>query len=145
MSMHMQGVEGESVKLSRAVAQHSICRINLDMMQSFDNGRVAFINLTSAYVINSRSVQPLASRDSGTIEQVFGCDLMKSILFYPFHPPCVCPHWYLTSVALSLQVFLVTVWYWELYMIPFFLVLLISWNYLQLRRGRFSQDLVSPD
>ncbi|TKS69726.1 Multiple C2 and transmembrane domain-containing protein 2 [Collichthys lucidus] len=46
---------------------------------------------------------------------------------------------------LAFLVFLVTVWYWELYMLPFFLVLLISWNYLQLRRGRFSQDLDSMD
>uniref|UniRef100_A0A671TH80 Multiple C2 and transmembrane domain-containing protein 2-like n=1 Tax=Sparus aurata TaxID=8175 RepID=A0A671TH80_SPAAU len=41
---------------------------------------------------------------------------------------------------LAFLVFMVTVWYWEFYMLPFFLVLLISWNYFQIRRGRVSQD-----
>lgn len=50
-----------------------------------------------------------------------------------------------TVVAFCLQVFMVTVWYWEFYMLPFFLVLLISWNYLQIRSGRVSQDVVSPE
>ncbi len=78
----MQGVEGESVQLSRAVALHSVCRITVFWKQGFDTGRVAFISLTSACVINNRSDQPLAGGDSGTIENVFGCDLMKSSLFY---------------------------------------------------------------
>uniref|UniRef100_A0A8C4NM49 C2 domain-containing protein n=1 Tax=Dicentrarchus labrax TaxID=13489 RepID=A0A8C4NM49_DICLA len=46
---------------------------------------------------------------------------------------------------LAFLVFLVTVWYWQFYMLPFFLALLISWNYLQIRSGRVSQDLVSPE
>ncbi|XP_072237123.1 multiple C2 and transmembrane domain-containing protein 2-like isoform X3 [Leuresthes tenuis] len=46
---------------------------------------------------------------------------------------------------LAFLIFLVTVWYWEFYMLPFFLVLLISWNYLQIRSGRVSQDLDSMD
>lgn len=44
-----------------------------------------------------------------------------------------------------LQVFLVTVWHWEFYMLPFSLALLILWNYLQIRSGRVSQDLVSGE
>uniref|UniRef100_A0A8D0A6G6 Multiple C2 and transmembrane domain-containing protein 2-like n=1 Tax=Sander lucioperca TaxID=283035 RepID=A0A8D0A6G6_SANLU len=46
---------------------------------------------------------------------------------------------------LAFLVFLVTVWNWEFYMLPLFLVLLISWNYLQIQSGRVSQDLVSPE
>uniref|UniRef100_UPI0037E9954D multiple C2 and transmembrane domain-containing protein 2-like isoform X1 n=1 Tax=Semicossyphus pulcher TaxID=241346 RepID=UPI0037E9954D len=46
---------------------------------------------------------------------------------------------------LAFLVFVVTVWYWEFYMLPFFLVLLISWNYLQIRSGRVSQDVVNMD
>uniref|UniRef100_A0AAQ5YBJ4 C2 domain-containing protein n=1 Tax=Amphiprion ocellaris TaxID=80972 RepID=A0AAQ5YBJ4_AMPOC len=41
---------------------------------------------------------------------------------------------------LAFLIFVVTVWYWEFYMLPFFLVLLISWNYLQIRSGHVSQD-----
>ncbi|KAM8763148.1 multiple C2 and transmembrane domain-containing protein 2 isoform 2-T2 [Acanthopagrus schlegelii] len=46
---------------------------------------------------------------------------------------------------LAFLVFMVTVWYWEFYMLPFFLVLLISWNYLQIRSGRVSQDVANMD
>ncbi|XP_051235108.1 multiple C2 and transmembrane domain-containing protein 2 isoform X2 [Dicentrarchus labrax] len=46
---------------------------------------------------------------------------------------------------LAFLVFLVTVWYWQFYMLPFFLALLISWNYLQIRSGRVSQDLDNMD
>lgn len=46
---------------------------------------------------------------------------------------------------LAFLVFVVTVWYWEFYMLPFFLVLLISWKYLQIRSGRVTQDLDSVD
>uniref|UniRef100_A0A7N6F7S8 C2 domain-containing protein n=1 Tax=Anabas testudineus TaxID=64144 RepID=A0A7N6F7S8_ANATE len=46
---------------------------------------------------------------------------------------------------LAFLVFVVTVWYWEFYMLPFFLVLLISRNYFQIRSGRVSQDQVSPE
>ncbi|XP_070769206.1 multiple C2 and transmembrane domain-containing protein 2-like [Enoplosus armatus] len=46
---------------------------------------------------------------------------------------------------LAFLVFMVTVWYWEFYMLPFFLVLLIMWNYLQIRSGRVSQDLDNMD
>uniref|UniRef100_A0A3P8RPI8 Multiple C2 domains, transmembrane 2b n=1 Tax=Amphiprion percula TaxID=161767 RepID=A0A3P8RPI8_AMPPE len=46
---------------------------------------------------------------------------------------------------LAFLIFVVTVWYWEFYMLPFFLVLLISWNYLQIRSGHVSQDVDSMD
>ncbi|XP_028257588.1 multiple C2 and transmembrane domain-containing protein 2 isoform X2 [Parambassis ranga] len=46
---------------------------------------------------------------------------------------------------LAFLVFVVTVWYWEFYMLPFYLVLLISWNYFQIRSGRVSQVVDSMD
>ncbi|XP_054916030.1 multiple C2 and transmembrane domain-containing protein 2 isoform X2 [Poeciliopsis prolifica] len=46
---------------------------------------------------------------------------------------------------LAFLIFLVTVWYWDFYMLPCFLVLLITWNYFQVRSGRVSQDLDSMD
>ncbi|KAI4830775.1 hypothetical protein KUCAC02_002388 [Chaenocephalus aceratus] len=41
---------------------------------------------------------------------------------------------------IAFLVFLVTVWNWEFYMLPLFLVLLIAWNYIQIRSGRVAQD-----
>ncbi|XP_040912784.1 multiple C2 and transmembrane domain-containing protein 2-like isoform X2 [Toxotes jaculatrix] len=46
---------------------------------------------------------------------------------------------------LAFLVFVVTVWYWEFYMLPLFVVLLMLRNYLQLRSGRVSQDLDNMD
>ncbi|KAF0043554.1 hypothetical protein F2P81_004891 [Scophthalmus maximus] len=46
---------------------------------------------------------------------------------------------------LAFLVFVVTVWYWEFYMLPFFLVLLILRNYLWVRSGQVSQDLDNMD
>ncbi|XP_023188110.1 multiple C2 and transmembrane domain-containing protein 2-like isoform X1 [Xiphophorus maculatus] len=46
---------------------------------------------------------------------------------------------------LAFLIFLVTVWYWDIYMLPCFLVLLITWNYFQVRSGRLSQDVDSMD
>ncbi|KAF7652746.1 hypothetical protein LDENG_00092730 [Lucifuga dentata] len=46
---------------------------------------------------------------------------------------------------LAFLVFVVTVWFFEVYMLPFFLVLLISWKYVQICSGRISQDLDSMD
>ncbi|KAM3877092.1 multiple C2 and transmembrane domain-containing protein 2-like [Diretmus argenteus] len=46
---------------------------------------------------------------------------------------------------LAFLVFVMTVWYWEFYMLPLFLVLLISWNYLQIASGRDCQDLDNMD
>ncbi|TKS73404.1 Multiple C2 and transmembrane domain-containing protein 2 [Collichthys lucidus] len=42
-------------------------------------------------------------------------------------------------------IFLVTVWHWELFMLPLFLLLLIGWQYFQLTAGKASsnQDLVN--
>ncbi|XP_029937579.1 multiple C2 and transmembrane domain-containing protein 2-like isoform X2 [Myripristis murdjan] len=46
---------------------------------------------------------------------------------------------------LAFLVFVLTVWFWQFYMLPLFLVLLLSWNYLQLSSGRLSQDLDNMD
>ncbi|XP_015230654.1 PREDICTED: multiple C2 and transmembrane domain-containing protein 2-like isoform X1 [Cyprinodon variegatus] len=46
---------------------------------------------------------------------------------------------------LAFLIFLLTVWYWDFYMLPFFLVLLITWNYFQVRSGRVSQDVDNMD
>nr|XP_019935884.1 PREDICTED: multiple C2 and transmembrane domain-containing protein 2-like isoform X2 [Paralichthys olivaceus] len=46
---------------------------------------------------------------------------------------------------LAFLVFVVTVWYWEIYMLPFFLVLLIFRNYLRIRSGHVSHDLDNMD
>lgn len=131
-----------------ATRRWNVRRDTVRRKQGFDSGRVAFISLTSAYVFSSRSDHPLVSWDSGTTENVFGCDWMKSILFYPStrHPPLCLPSLMSDLCAPPrLQVFMVTVWYWEFYMLPLFLVLLISWNYLQIHYGRVNQDLVSPE
>ncbi|KAA0722887.1 Multiple C2 and transmembrane domain-containing protein 2 [Triplophysa tibetana] len=42
---------------------------------------------------------------------------------------------------IAFLVFILTVWYWEFYMLPLFLVLLIAWNYLQIASERVSRDL----
>ncbi|KAG5270040.1 hypothetical protein AALO_G00187960 [Alosa alosa] len=46
---------------------------------------------------------------------------------------------------IAFMVFLLTVWYWEFYMLPFYLVLLIVRNYLQIASERASQDMDSMD
>ncbi|XP_058485330.1 multiple C2 and transmembrane domain-containing protein 2-like isoform X2 [Solea solea] len=46
---------------------------------------------------------------------------------------------------LAFLIFLVTVWYWEFYMLPFFLVLLIVRNYIRINSGQVSQDLDNMD
>lgn len=45
------------------------------------------------------------------------------------------------------QIFLVTVWHCELFMLPLFLLLLIGWNYFQIAAGKANsnQDLVSDE
>ncbi|MEQ2276768.1 hypothetical protein XENORESO_008612 [Xenotaenia resolanae] len=47
--------------------------------------------------------------------------------------------------VLSPQIFLVTVWHWELFMLPLFLLLLIGYNYIQFSRDKasYNQDLVN--
>uniref|UniRef100_A0A8C6WW79 Multiple C2 domains, transmembrane 2a n=1 Tax=Neogobius melanostomus TaxID=47308 RepID=A0A8C6WW79_9GOBI len=46
---------------------------------------------------------------------------------------------------IAFLIFLVTVWHWELFMLPLFLLVLIGWNYFQLGVGKTAsnQDLVS--
>ncbi|KPP77088.1 hypothetical protein Z043_103516 [Scleropages formosus] len=38
------------------------------------------------------------------------------------------------------QIFLFTVWHWELFMLPLFLLLLIAWNYFQVASGKVSYN-----
>ncbi|XP_028286013.1 multiple C2 and transmembrane domain-containing protein 2 isoform X2 [Parambassis ranga] len=57
-----------------------------------------------------------------------------------------CFQWESTQRSLiAFLIFLVTVWHWELFMLPLFLLLLIGWNYFQLTSGKASsnQDLVN--
>ncbi|XP_041651749.1 multiple C2 and transmembrane domain-containing protein 2 [Cheilinus undulatus] len=57
-----------------------------------------------------------------------------------------CFQWESTQRSLiAFLIFLVTVWHWELFMLPLFLLLLIGWQYFQLSTGKASsnQDLVN--
>ncbi|XP_026220935.1 multiple C2 and transmembrane domain-containing protein 2 isoform X2 [Anabas testudineus] len=57
-----------------------------------------------------------------------------------------CFQWESTQRSLiAFLIFLVTVWHWELFMLPLFLLLLIGWNYFQLNAGKANsnQDLVN--
>ncbi|XP_019118533.2 multiple C2 and transmembrane domain-containing protein 2 isoform X1 [Larimichthys crocea] len=57
-----------------------------------------------------------------------------------------CFQWESTQRSLiAFLIFLVTVWHWELFMLPLFLLLLIGWQYFQLTAGKASsnQDLVN--
>ncbi|KAM8891283.1 multiple C2 and transmembrane domain-containing protein 2 isoform 2-T3 [Spinachia spinachia] len=57
-----------------------------------------------------------------------------------------CFQWESTQRSLiAFLIFLVTVWHWELFMLPLFLLLLIGWHYFQLTSGTTSsnQDLVN--
>ncbi|TRY86721.1 hypothetical protein DNTS_031469 [Danionella cerebrum] len=42
----------------------------------------------------------------------------------------------------AFMIFMLTVWYWDFYMLPMFMVLLIVWNYLQIASERATRDLV---
>ncbi|XP_042583140.1 multiple C2 and transmembrane domain-containing protein 2-like isoform X1 [Cyprinus carpio] len=42
---------------------------------------------------------------------------------------------------IAFLVFVLTVWYWDFYMLPMFMVLLIVWNYLQIASERVTRDL----
>ncbi|XP_044000185.1 multiple C2 and transmembrane domain-containing protein 2-like isoform X1 [Gambusia affinis] len=46
---------------------------------------------------------------------------------------------------LAFLIFLVTVWFGDIYLLPCFLVLLITWNYFQVRSGQLNQDVDSMD
>lgn len=57
-----------------------------------------------------------------------------------------CFQWESTQRSLiAFLIFLVTVWHWELFMLPLFLLLLIGWHYFQNAAGKASsnQDLVN--
>ncbi|XP_037538806.1 multiple C2 and transmembrane domain-containing protein 2 [Nematolebias whitei] len=57
-----------------------------------------------------------------------------------------CFQWESTQRSLiAFLIFLVSVWHWELFMLPLFLLLLIGWNYIQLCTEKYSsnQDLVN--
>ncbi|KAG7275820.1 hypothetical protein CRUP_016760, partial [Coryphaenoides rupestris] len=47
--------------------------------------------------------------------------------------------------ALLRAVFLLTVWFWDLYMLPLILVGLFSWNYFRVASGHVAQDLNNMD
>ncbi|KAG1959470.1 multiple C2 and transmembrane domain-containing protein [Pimephales promelas] len=42
---------------------------------------------------------------------------------------------------IAFMFFVLTVWYWDFYMLPMFMVLLIIWNYLQIASERVTRDL----
>ncbi|XP_051512806.1 multiple C2 and transmembrane domain-containing protein 2-like [Myxocyprinus asiaticus] len=57
-----------------------------------------------------------------------------------------CFHWENTQRSITaFLIFVVTVWLWELFMLPLFLLLLIGWNYFHITPGMasYSQDLES--
>ncbi|XP_055086864.1 multiple C2 and transmembrane domain-containing protein 2 isoform X2 [Periophthalmus magnuspinnatus] len=57
-----------------------------------------------------------------------------------------CFQWENTQRSLvAFLLFIVVVWNWEFYMLPLFLVGLISWKYMQIRSSPGSQDLVNMD
>ncbi|XP_008296099.1 multiple C2 and transmembrane domain-containing protein 2 isoform X2 [Stegastes partitus] len=78
---------------------------------------------------NVQRVQTLYRAITSTLQYIKSCFQWESI----------------QRSLLAFLIFVVTVWHWEFYMLPFFLVLLISWNYLQIRSGRVSQDMDSMD
>ncbi|KAM9375909.1 multiple C2 and transmembrane domain-containing protein 2 [Pholidichthys leucotaenia] len=57
-----------------------------------------------------------------------------------------CFQWESTQRSLiAFLIFFVTVWHWEVFMLPLFLLLLLGWNYFQLSKGKgnTSQELVN--
>ncbi|XP_036399869.1 multiple C2 and transmembrane domain-containing protein 2-like [Megalops cyprinoides] len=59
-----------------------------------------------------------------------------------------CFQWESTQrTIIAFLIFLVTVWHWEFFMLPLFLLLLIAWNYVQIASGKVnhSQDLDNED
>uniref|UniRef100_A0A3P8W7F5 Multiple C2 domains, transmembrane 2a n=1 Tax=Cynoglossus semilaevis TaxID=244447 RepID=A0A3P8W7F5_CYNSE len=49
------------------------------------------------------------------------------------------------NLRFNKKIFIVTVWFWELFMLPLFLLVLIAWNYFHLsaKKTNFNQDLVN--
>ncbi|XP_061819635.1 multiple C2 and transmembrane domain-containing protein 2-like isoform X1 [Nerophis lumbriciformis] len=78
---------------------------------------------------NVLRVQALSRAITSTLQYVKSCFQWESV----------------QRSLLAFLVFLVTVWHWEFYMLPLILVLLVSWNYFQVRSGRLSQDLANMD
>uniref|UniRef100_A0A8C9VST0 Multiple C2 and transmembrane domain containing 2 n=1 Tax=Scleropages formosus TaxID=113540 RepID=A0A8C9VST0_SCLFO len=59
-----------------------------------------------------------------------------------------CFQWQSTQRSImAFSIFLFTVWHWELFMLPLFLLLLIAWNYFQVASGKvsYNHDLVSAE
>ncbi|XP_013873452.1 multiple C2 and transmembrane domain-containing protein 2 [Austrofundulus limnaeus] len=80
------------------------------------------------------------SRNVTRVKAVYGA-IMSTLLYIKS-----CFQWEsIQRSSLAFLVFLVTVWYWQFYMLPASLVLLITWNYFQIRSGRVSQDVHSMD
>lgn len=52
-------------------------------------------------------------------------------------------HLFAHVVCPLFQIFVLTVWYWEFYMLPLFLVILLIWNYSQVASEKSSQEIVS--
>ncbi|XP_056906909.1 multiple C2 and transmembrane domain-containing protein 2 isoform X2 [Takifugu flavidus] len=44
------------------------------------------------------------------------------------------------AAVVQVQIFLVTVWHWELFMLPLFLLLILGWQYFQLTTGNASSN-----
>uniref|UniRef100_A0A3Q2XJV8 Multiple C2 and transmembrane domain-containing protein 2-like n=1 Tax=Hippocampus comes TaxID=109280 RepID=A0A3Q2XJV8_HIPCM len=76
---------------------------------------------------NVQRVQALYRAITSTLQYVKSCFQWESV----------------QRSLLAFAVFLLMVWHWEFYMFPLILVLLISWNYLQICSGHANQDLVS--
>ncbi|KAM6981306.1 multiple C2 and transmembrane domain-containing protein 2 [Aplochiton taeniatus] len=47
--------------------------------------------------------------------------------------------------VIAFLIFMVTIWHWEFYMLPLFLVLLITWNYCLIASGKDNQDVDNMD
>lgn len=64
---------------------------------------------------------------------------------HPSNPPYVLRSSVLPFLFSFFQVFVLTVWHFELFMLPLFFLLLIGWNYFHITPGvgSHSQDLVS--
>ncbi|XP_061670855.1 multiple C2 and transmembrane domain-containing protein 2-like isoform X2 [Syngnathoides biaculeatus] len=78
---------------------------------------------------NVQRVQALYRAITSTLQYVKSCFQWESV----------------QRSLLAFLVFLYTVWNWEFYMLPLILVLLISWNYIQICSGQSSQELSSID
>ncbi|XP_047453037.1 multiple C2 and transmembrane domain-containing protein 2 isoform X2 [Mugil cephalus] len=79
-------------------------------------------------------------------ENIYRVRKISTAVLYTLQYIKSCVQWESTQRSLiAFLIFLVTVWNWELFMLPLFLLLLIGWNYFQLTKGKASsnQDLVN--